>query len=146
MAYPQIASVAVMPLRRRMSEKSFVLGLSEYPSKTITAPGYLFDTCAIYLLQMSAKFSPFTQETQRKSGPPSSTYLIYWMGYYPDGSFFKTAGFDACASLGKPFASNNAEGMLYNSKMRTSDKSMSMPLAVKTAIEGQSNQVRHQFS
>lgn len=59
---------------------------------------------------------------------------------------FKTAWFDACASLGKPFASNNAEGMLYNSKMRTSDKSMSMPLAVKTAIEGQSNQVRHQFS
>lgn len=48
---------------------------------------------------------------------------------------FKTAGFDACASLGKPFASNNAGGMLYNSKMRTSDKSMSMPLAVKTAIE-----------
>lgn len=59
---------------------------------------------------------------------------------------FKTAGFDACASLGKPFASNNAEGMVYNSKMRTSDKSMYMPLAVKTAIEGQSNQVRHQFS
>lgn len=57
---------------------------------------------------------------------------------------FKTAGFDACASLGKPFASN--KGMLYNSKIRTSDKSMSMPLAVKTAIEGQSNQVRHQFS